>query len=188
MSVSEPDAPDCASRTRPSSASSSCTRRNARPSSLSWCVTGSSTASTLAMSVPQMESALFAILEAALAGVLFDHASIEEMDGTLGVPGVARIVRDHADRRAFLVEFEEQRHDRFAVLRVQVARGLVREEDRRRSAHGACNRNALLLTAGELARQVLGAMRHPHLFKRGHDAFFALGGLHAAIGEGQLDV
>src|SRR5262245_49029748 len=31
---------------------------------------------------------------------LFDHASVEEVDRTIGVRSVARIVRDHADGRA----------------------------------------------------------------------------------------
>ena len=48
--------------------------------------------------------------------------------------------------------------------------------------------DALLLTAGELAGQVLGAMRHADLLERRHHALLALGRLHAAIGERQLDV
>ncbi len=48
--------------------------------------------------------------------------------------------------------------------------------------------DALLLTAGELAGQVLGTMRHADLFERRHHPFLALGGSHAPIREGQLDV
>ena len=48
--------------------------------------------------------------------------------------------------------------------------------------------DALLLTAGELAGQVLGAVRHADLLERRHHALLALGRLHAAIGERQLDV
>ena len=44
---------------------------------------------------------------------------------------VARVVRDHADRRAFAVQFLQQAHHGFAVLRVQVTGRLVREQDRR---------------------------------------------------------
>ena len=48
--------------------------------------------------------------------------------------------------------------------------------------------DALLLTARELAGQVLGAVRHADALERRLDALLALGRLHAAIGERQLDV
>jgi len=38
---------------------------------------------------------------------LLDDAAVEEVDGALRVPGVARVVRDHADRGAALVELPE---------------------------------------------------------------------------------
>src|SRR5687768_18545620 len=65
---------------------------------------------------------------------------------------------------------------------------LVREQDRGRTADGAGHRHALLLTAGELAGQVLGAVRHADLLERSHHPVLALGRLHAAVGERQLDV
>src|SRR6059058_3683239 len=41
---------------------------------------------------------------------LLDHAAVEQMDATLGVTRVSRIVRHHADRRARAVQLAEQIH------------------------------------------------------------------------------
>ena len=62
-------------------------------------------------------------------------------------PGV---VRDHDDGGAGLVEFVQQSHDARAGHGVQVAGGLVGEEQRRVADHGAGDRDPLALTAGEL--------------------------------------
>ena len=102
--------------------------------------------------------------------------------------GVARIVRHHADRGALLVQVAQQVHDRLAVVRVQVAGGLVGEQDRRVPSQPAGHRHALLLTAGELRGVVLHAVRHADLLQRLLHALLALRGAHAAIGQRQLDV
>jgi hypothetical protein len=52
----------------------------------------------------------------------------------------------------------------------------------------AGDRDALLLTARELRRQVLRAVRHADLLEGRHHALLALGRLHPAIGERELDV
>jgi hypothetical protein len=41
------------------------------------------------------------------------------------------VVRDHANRRASLMQFAEQMHDSFAVVRIEVTGRLVREQNRR---------------------------------------------------------
>ena len=101
-----------------------------------------------------------------LAAIFLDDAAVEEVDGAVGVARVARIVGDHADRGAFAVQLAQQLHDRFAVLRVEVAGRLVREQDRGRAGDRAGDRDALLLTARELAGQVLRAVRHADLLER----------------------
>ena len=58
----------------------------------------------------------------------------------------------------------------------------------RLAGDGARDGDALLLTAGELAGQVLRAVRHADALERRIDALLALRGLHAAVGERQLDV
>src|SRR5471030_3101647 len=121
-------------------------------------------------------------------GLFFDDASVEDVNAAVGVTGVARVVRHHADRGAGAVQLAEEVHDRFAAARVEVAGRLVREQDERLAGDGARHGDALLLTARELAGQMLRAMRHPDALERRFDALLALGGLHAAIGERQLDV
>ena len=49
---------------------------------------------------------------------LFNDTAIEEMQGTFGVMGVARVVRDHTDGRAIGVKLLQQIHHRVPVLGV----------------------------------------------------------------------
>ncbi|HXH25505.1 MAG TPA: hypothetical protein VNI78_09670 [Vicinamibacterales bacterium] len=86
------------------------------------------------------------------------------------------------------MQLAEQLDDRLAVLRVEVARRLVGEQDRWLPAYGARDRHALLLAARELTGQVLGAMRHADPLERRHHPLLPLGRPHAAIRERQLDV
>jgi hypothetical protein len=67
------------------------------------------------------------------------------------------------------VQLAEQLHHGFAVLRVQVAGRLVRQQDRRRSGDGAGDGDAAA-DRPRAAREVLGAVRHPDLLERGHHA------------------
>ena len=60
----------------------------------------------------------------------------------------------------------EQIHHRFAVARVEVAGRFVGQEDRRLAGEGARDGDALLLAAGELARQMFRAMRHADALER----------------------
>ena len=71
------------------------------------------------------------------SGVFFDDPSVEQVDRSFSIPRIPRIVRDHADGRALAMQFLEQRHDRLAVLRVEVAGRFVRQQNRRRTAHRA---------------------------------------------------
>src|SRR3954454_4323479 len=78
------------------------------------------------------ESALFELLGFHLAAdalLLLDHAAVEEVDVAARVAGEARVVGDHADRRPLLVELVQEIHHRLAVARIEVAGGLVGEED-----------------------------------------------------------
>src|SRR5436190_6136734 len=84
--------------------------------------------------------------------LLVDDAAVEHVDLAIRIFGVTRVVRDDADSRAVGVQIREQRHDLLAVLRVQVTRRLVCEQDRRAAYERACNGDALLLTARELRR------------------------------------
>ena len=65
------------------------------------------------------------------------------------------VVGGHQHRRAELVDVDQQLDDLPAGHRVEVARRLVGDEDRRVVDEGTRDRGALLLAAGELRRQVV---------------------------------
>jgi energy-coupling factor transporter ATP-binding protein EcfA2 len=121
---------------------------------------------------------------------IFDGRVVEEqMHFTVGELGEARIVRDHADGGAVLVQFFQQLHDCFAVAGVEVSGRLIRKQDGGRPSQRAGDSDTLLLTAGELRGIVAKAMRHADAAQRLIDAAFALGGGHAGtIGERELDI
>jgi len=101
-----------------------------------------------------------------MALVFINHSAVEEMDRAVSVAGEARVVSNHANGGAAAVEFAQQVHDRFAVGRIEVSGGLVGEQDERIAHDRARDGHALLLTSGELRRQVLGAVRHPDPLSR----------------------
>ncbi|OLB60596.1 MAG: hypothetical protein AUI11_13210 [Acidobacteria bacterium 13_2_20CM_2_66_4] len=82
----------------------------------------------------------------------------------------------------------QQIHDGLTAARVEVPGWLVREQDERLAGDGSSDGDALLLTARQLTRKMLRAMRHADAFERRLDALLPLGGFHASIGERQLDV
>jgi hypothetical protein len=90
--------------------------------------------------------------------VFVHDASIEQMNGALGVAGVSRVVRDHADGGALAVKLGQHFHHGLAAVGIEIPRRLIRQEDRRPADHGASGRDSLLLTAGQLSRIVLRAM------------------------------
>src|SRR5262245_6286289 len=86
----------------------------------------------LRRSVGDVEAALLQLLlTAVLAAVFLHHAAVEEVDGAISVTRVTRIVRHHADRRSLTMELAKQFHDSFTVLRIEVSRWLVGEQNRR---------------------------------------------------------
>jgi hypothetical protein len=79
-------------------------------------------------------------------------------------------------------------HHRLAAARVEVAGRLVGQQDERLAPDCARHRNTLLLSARQLARQMLGAVPHAHAFERRQRVEAALRRFHPAVGERQLDV
>ena len=71
------------------------------------------------------------------------------------------LVRDEHDRLAVRVQLVEQRENLYGGLRVEIAGGLVREQDRRMRDERAGDRHALPLSAGELVRQMMAAVGKP---------------------------
>src|SRR6266508_1920299 len=117
-----------------------------------------------------------------------DHPAVEEVHAAVGVGRVARIVCHHADRRALPVQFAQQIHHGLTVLRIEIAGGLVRKQNRRLPRDGAGDSHALLLTARELRGQVLRAVRHAHTLEGGVGALTTLRGFHAAVNQRKLHV
>src|SRR5580692_5596174 len=79
--------------------------------------------------------------------VFFYNASIEELDTSVRVLRIARIVGDHADRRSRLVKFFQQPDNCLTALRIQITGWFISQQYRRFSRDGACNGHALLLAA-----------------------------------------
>src|SRR2546423_653726 len=96
------------------------------------------------------------------------------MDRAIGVACIAWVVRDHADRGAFSMQFAKQVHDGLAISRIQVSCRFVSQKDSRLAAQGASHSDALLLTSGELRWIMLHAMRHADLIQRFLDALLPL--------------
>ena len=66
----------------------------------------------------------------------------------------------------------EDVHDDALVLLVEIARRFVAEQDARRVDQRAGNADALLLAAGKLRGQVMGALSQTDFFQRFHGLFF----------------
>ena len=87
------------------------------------------------------------------------------------------------------VQLGQELHDHLAVPRVQVAGGLVGEQEGRAAGDGPGHRHALLLAAGELGGVVVHAVGHLHPLQRLSRQRPAVGaGMSGAVGERQLHV
>src|SRR5690606_10274724 len=95
--------------------------------------------------------------------VLIDHAvkldvAVLEADDALAAGGDAVVVGDHDDGHALAVQLLDDLEDGLAGGGVEVAGGLVGEEDDGAGDEGAGDGGALLLAAGELAGAVAEAV------------------------------
>ena len=110
------------------------------------------------------------------------------MHGAVRMLREARVVRYHADRRAAGVQFFQQIHYRFAIARIEISSRLIREQNRRFTGKRARDRDTLLLSTAELARQMFGAMAHSDAFERVCNCALAIARAHPAISQRQLDI
>src|SRR5690606_17621647 len=117
------------------------------------------------------------------AAHVLDDLAVEELDAALRVLLVARVVGDHHDGGAPLMELPQQVHHCLTVAAVEVASGLVREEHAGAAGNGTSHCDALLLAAGQLRGIVVGAGGHPHALERFVYPLAALALRHATIGE-----
>src|SRR5256886_14052251 len=103
------------------------------------------------------------------------------------VRGDVRLVRDHHDGLAQIVEALEDRKDLRARPRIEITGGLVREDHRGIVQKSARDGDALLLTAGELARPVMDPIAEADLLERRERALTPFLPV-AAVDQGKLDV
>lgn len=106
----------------------------------------------------------------------------------MGQLGIVGIVGDHDDGGSVLVEFREQLHHLGTVLRVEVTGRLIGEDELRTEDHSTGDGHALLLTAGELVREVLGTMTDVHALHHLLHFLLALSLGYAEIGKRQFYV
>ena len=96
-----------------------------------------------------------------------EDLAVAEGDAALGEGGHLGVVGDHDDGVAVAVEVLEELGDDLLVGGVEVAGGLVGEQDGWVVDEGAGDADALLFAAGELAGQVLGAGGEADAFEGG---------------------
>src|SRR5215813_7274429 len=106
-----------------------------------------------------------------MSGLLFqkclvDNLAVEQMDCTLSIARVARVVGDHADGRALSMQLAQEVHNGFAVSGIQVSGWFVGKQNGRLATQRTGHRDALLLTSGKLRWVVFDAVRHTDFFER----------------------
>ncbi|CAE7229328.1 bsn, partial [Symbiodinium necroappetens] len=112
-----------------------------------------------------------------------------EVECSFGVVGGGGVVGNHDDGGAgFFVELDEEGHDGVGGNFVEVSGRLVGDEDGGVGDDGAGDGDALLLAAGELAGEVVGAVRDTHPLQRTGDAIVALPARERVDEQGELDV
>ena len=80
-------------------------------------------------------------------------------------------------------------HHGFAVARIQISGGLVRQQDRGFPRQRASHSHALLLAAGKLRRIMPEPVRHSDALQRFHHSLLAVGGGHSLpVGQRQFHV
>src|SRR6266704_2810925 len=121
-------------------------------------------------------------------GAFFHDTAVKDLHGAFRKAREAWIVGDHADCRSLTVQVAEQFHDGFAVFRIEISRGFVRQQDQRLTSEGAGNGYTLLLPAGELAGKMFGTVGHFNFIERFGDSGLSLRCPHASIGERQFHI
>ena len=117
---------------------------------------------------------------AARAPAIRDDLTVAERHDARAVLGDVHLVRDqHHGDAALLVQALEDPHHFDAGPRVEVPGRLVREQDRRVVDQRAGDRDALLLSARQLVRMVVGPVAEPDQIEHLDRALVTFSGLHA---------
>ena len=92
-------------------------------------------------------------------GSAVDDEAVAHVQDAMSVRGRFRIMRDHHDGLAQIsIELAKEAENALGTFRVEIARGLVRENDFRLADNGAGKSDALLFAAGKLRGLVLQAL------------------------------
>ena len=119
----------------------------------------------------------------------FGEAPVEDVQGAVGAGGHVGVVRDEHDGLAAVAQALEDLHDDLAGGRVEVAGGLVGQDDGRVAHEGARDGHALHLTAGKLVDLVVEVVdRQVDGGERRHGTRLALAHGDVAVDERQHDV
>ena len=88
------------------------------------------------------------------------ETAVGEFDAAVGLARDVRVVRDHQNRVACVVQLAKNFQDDFFVRFIEVAGGLVGQNDFRLIDQRARDGHALLFAAGELRREMRHAVAH----------------------------
>lgn len=122
------------------------------------------------------------------SGTLSNDFSVKQVYRSVGYLRVVLVVRNHHYCRAVLIQFCQQAHHLGAVLRVEVTRRLIRQNQLGAEHHGAGYCHSLLLTARKLMRKVLCTMSYAHALHHLLHLLFSFSLTYLQICQGQLDV
>ena len=96
-----------------------------------------------------------------------DDQAVAQRDAAVGAAGESRIVRHQHQRGSFaLVQRDQQFENMLAVLAVEIAGGLVGQQNGRPHHEGARQRHALLLAAGKLDGIMIAAIQQTDAFEQ----------------------
>src|ERR1017187_2170328 len=116
------------------------------------------------------------------------HLAVADVNDAVGVQGDIVFVGDQDDGIALLVEAFEEAHDFVAGGGIEVAGGLVGQQNGRVVDERAGDRDALALAAGKLVRLVVHAGFQIDLAHGYFGALQALGAGHAGVDQGKFHV
>src|SRR5712692_10451264 len=127
--------------------------------------------------------------EAVADSQIATQLAVAKLEGALGIRRDVQFMCDQHHRQPFLlVQALQDVHDLDGRAAVQVAGGLVGQQERRLVHQGARDGHALLLPPGELAREVMCAVGKPHALERQLRALLALFRGNSRVHRRQLDV
>ena len=92
--------------------------------------------------------------------------AVAEYDGAFGEAGNVGLVRHQHNGQPALIQGLKNLHDLHRGAAIEVARGLVRQQDGGPVNQGASDSHPLLLAAGKLRRKMLHALAQAHKLQR----------------------